>query len=284
MICQLEARFKLADLLRVLSIAPATFYYWRRQFKKPDKDKKLRKLILSIWKSDHHLGSVRITQILSNDYGLKANHKRVYRIMKLLNIQGEGYRRKQRKYDSSKGPEGHRVKNRLNRRFKTNRPYQKMVSDVTEFRISKTNEKIYIEPIMDLYNNEILTYSITSASPNLEFALKPLEMLLKILPKKTYKQFLHTDQGWQYRHNAWQFKLKKAHITPSMSRRATCLDNACIESFFNKLKVEVDDLRQYNSAKELILKIESWITYYNTKRIQMKLGGTSPVKYRQRAA
>jgi putative transposase len=230
------------------------------------------------------MGSVRITQALLNNYDLKVNHKRVYRIMKLLNIQGEGYRKKQRKYDSSKGPEGHRVKNRLNRRFKTDRPYQKMVSDVTEFRIPKTSEKVYLEPIMDLYNNEILTYSITSDSPNLEFTLKPLEMLLKILPKTTYKQFLHTDQGWQYRHNAWQFKLKKAYITPSMSRRATCLDNACIESFFNKLKVEIDDLRQYNSAKELMLKIESWINDYNTKRIQMKLGGTSPIKYRQRAA
>lgn len=239
---------------------------------------------MTIWQADHHMGSVRITKVLLDDYDLKVNHKRVYRIMKQLNIQGEGYRKKKCRYDSSKGPEGNRVKNRLNRRFKTDRPYQKMVSDVTEFRIPKTNEKVYVEPIMDLYNNEILTYSITSDSPNLEFALKPLEMLLEILPKTTYKQFLHTDQGWQYRHNAWQFKLKQAHITPSMSRRATCLDNACIESFFNKLKVEVDNLQQYNSAKELILKIESWITYYNTKRIQMKLGGTSPVKYRQRTA
>lgn len=69
-----------------------------------------------------------------------------------------------------------------------------------------------------------------------------------------------------------------------MSRRAICLDNAWIERFFNKLKVKIDDLRQYNFAKELIQKIESWINDYNIKRIQIKLGGTSPIKYRQRAA
>ncbi|WP_409022799.1 IS3 family transposase [Dellaglioa sp. P0083] len=100
-------------------MAPATFFYWRRQFKNPDKDKSLRKLITTIWQADHHMGSARITKALLDDYDLKVNHKCVYRIMKQLNIQGEGYRKKKRRYDSSKGPKGNRVKNRLNRRFKT---------------------------------------------------------------------------------------------------------------------------------------------------------------------
>ncbi|WP_420848342.1 IS3 family transposase, partial [Pediococcus stilesii] len=64
-----------------------------------------------------------------------------------------------------------------------------------------------------------------------------------------------------------------------MSHRARCLDNACIESFFNKLKVEIGDLKQFNSVEELIQTIEKWIKYYNTDRIQMKLGGLSPIEY-----
>ena len=204
--------------------------------------------------------------------------------MKELGIYGTGYRKKTHKYDSSKGPEGIRVKNRLNRRFSADRPHQKMVSDVTEFKLPKTQKKGYLETIMDLYNNEILSYTITSGSPNLAFAMKPLETLVQQLPNTTYKQFLHTGQGWQYRHRAWQRKLRKAHLTPSMSRRATCLDNACIESFFNKLKVEIGDLRQFESVEALKRAITKWIIYYNTKRIQMKLGGQSPIKYRQLAA
>lgn len=73
-------------------------------------------------------------------------------------------------------------------------------------------------------------------------------------------------------------------VSTSMSRRATCLDNAAMESFFNKLKVEIGDLKQYKNSEELITAIQKWITYYNTKRIQMKLGGVSPIEYRQNAA
>ncbi|MDI6666114.1 IS3 family transposase [Leuconostoc falkenbergense] len=69
-----------------------------------------------------------------------------------------------------------------------------------------------------------------------------------------------------------------------MSRRATCLDNAAIESFFGKLKIEIGVLKQYSSAKELKAVIESWIMYYNNERIQAKLNGYSPVAYRQLAA
>ena len=71
-----------------------------------------------------------------------------------------------------------------------------------------------------------LTYSVTAGSLYLGFALEPLNELLAKLPEASYKRFLHTDQGWQYRHKAWQRKYRKAHLTPSMSRRATCLDNA----------------------------------------------------------
>lgn len=284
MICILEAKFQLFNLLRFLPIAPSTFFYWRRQFKKGDRQRYLKDIMMYIWNQDHHLGVLRLTEKINRDFDLKVNHKRIYRLMKELGIYGYGYHKKVRKYDSSKGPEGIRVKNRLNRRFNTNRRFQKMVSDVTEFKIPSTQEKIYLEPIMDLYNNEILTYAITSGSPNLSFALKPLNDLVKKLPNEHYKQFLHTDQGWQYRHKAWQRTLKKSKITPSMSRRATCLDNACIESFFNKLKVELGNLQDYNSAEELTLAINKWIKYYNTYRIQMKLGGLAPIEYRHQAA
>ncbi|WP_278437698.1 DDE-type integrase/transposase/recombinase, partial [Leuconostoc lactis] len=108
---------------------------------------------------------------------------------------------------------------------------------VTEFKISVTGEKVYLEPILDMYNNEILTYAI-STRPDLAFTLQPLNQLVAQLPKLSYRTTIHTDQGWQYRHRTWRKTLKKNRIIQSMSRRATALDNAVMESFFNKLKVE----------------------------------------------
>ena len=225
-----------------------------------------------------------MAKYIYDNFDLKVNHKRVYRLMKQLGIRGEGYRKQIAKYDSSKGPEGKRVKNLLNRHFDADRPHQKMVSDITEFKVPATQEKIYVEPIIDLYNNEVLSYAITSEGPSLEFALKPIIDLKGQFKNEPYKHILHTDQGWHYRHKAWRKQLKDNQIVQSMSRRATCLDNACVESFFNKLKVELDDLKQYNSGKELIKAIEKWIHYYNKTRIQMKLGGLSPITYRLQAA
>ncbi len=174
------------------------------------------------------------------------------------------------------------MKNKLHRRFKTNRPLQKLASDVTEFKISATGENVYLEPILDMYNNEILTYAI-STRPDLAFTLQPLNQLVAQLPKLPYRTTIHTDQGWQYRHRTWRKTLKKNRIIQSMSRRATALDNAVMESFFNKLKVEIGPLNKYSSAKALIDAVNNWILYYNNTRIQTKLNGHSPVEYRQMA-
>lgn len=141
-----------------------------------------------LWNSDNHLGITRITSLLKSVFNLAVNHKKVANLMHVLGIYGVGYHKQTRKYDSSKGTEGTRVKNHLNRRFECDRALQKMVSDVTEFKVPGTLEVVYLETIMDLYNNEILTYAITAGSPNLEFALKPLNELMMSLPEASYKR------------------------------------------------------------------------------------------------
>ena len=280
---RLEAKFRLVDILKVIPISESTFHYWKRKFNKPDKEKSIRMAIKKIWNTDCHYGVRRVYLMLRKQAEFSCiNHKKVQRIMHEMGLKGLGYQKQLRKYDSSKGPEGKRVKNKLHRRFTTDRPAQKLVSDVTEFKIPSTGEKVYLEPIMDLYNNEILTFSVSS-KPGLKFALSPLDKLIGVLPKKNYRTTIHTDQGWQYRHRAWRRKLKKQKIIQSMSRRATCLDNAAMESFFNKIKVELGPLNQYSTSHELTKEIKNWIKYYNNERIQVKLNGQSPVKFRQLA-
>lgn len=259
-------------------------HYWKRKFKKDDPDEPLRVAIRTIWEADNHYGVRRVyLELRKQPEFAELNHKKVQRLMHEMGLKGVGYNKQSRKYDSSKGPEGKRVKNKIHRRFKTDRPLQKLSSDVTEFKIPSTGEKVYLEPILDMYNNEILAHSI-STRPTLAFTLQPLNQLVEQLPKLTYRTTIHTDQGWQYRHRAWRKTLKQNRIIQSMSRRATALDNTVMESFFNKLKGEIGPLDNYSSAKELIDAINNWILYYNNTRIQAKLNGHSPVEYRQMAA
>lgn len=265
----------------MLPISEATYHYWKRRFNRPDKNQALRTAIKTICQDNPHYGVRRVYLTLRNmDSYKKVNHKKVQRLMHEMHLEGAGYRRVSRRYDSSKGPEGKRVKNRLHRKFKTDRPNQKLVSDVTEFKVPGTGEKVYLEPIMDLYNNEIIAYALDTR-PNLAFALRPLKQLFKKLPKLSYRTTIHTDQGWQYRHRTWRKLLKKHHVFQSMSRRATCLDNAAMESFFNKLKVEIGPLKNFSSAQELMKQVKNWLIYYNNQRIQTKLGGKSPKEFRQ---
>ena len=106
--------------------------------------------------------------------------------------------------------------------------------------------------------------------------------LLRQLSELSYRTTIHTDQGWQYHHRSWRKALKQTSIIQSISRRATALDNS-VESFINKLKVEIGPLNNYSSAKELIETFNTWIKYYNNTPIQTNINGYSPVVLRQMA-
>lgn len=181
-----------------------------------------------------------------------------------------------KKYRSYKGEVGHAAPNVLKRRFDAAGANQKWVTDVTEFKVS--GEKLYLSPVMDLYNGEIIAFE-TSKRP--EFALVGT-MLRKALKKlKPGEQpILHSDQGWQYRMPAYQRALREKCVVQSMSRKGNCLDNAAMESFFAVLKSEFFHLNKFSSVDELQSGLKKYIRYYNHDRIKMKLKGLSPVQYR----
>ena len=194
------------------------------------------------------------------------------------------YNRQTRKYDSSIGPQGQKAKNRLKRRFQTDRPYQKMVTDVSEFRYGKMGQKerVYLSPIKDLCSGEIVSYSIGDR-PTTDFAMKTLIELINQRPILKYRMTVHSDQGVQYQTNTWRQTLKHHHIFQSMSRRATCLDNASMESFSHTMKVELYYEQHYQTRSELVKDMKKWIEYYNQKRIRHTLKGKTPIEYRNLA-
>ena len=167
--------------------------------------------------------------------------------------------------------------NLLERHFKTNQPNRKWVTDVTEFKVN--DQKLYLSPILDLFNGEVVSYNL-SRHPNFKQITDMLEGAFQKLPDKVDNLILHSDQGWQYQMKSYQNLLKAKGITQSMSRKATCLDNAVAENFFGLLKTELFYLEKFDSIDQLEKAIVDYIDYYNNRRIKLKLNGLSPVQYR----
>ena len=193
--------------------------------------------------------------------------------MNSLNIHGK---QRRSKYKSYKGEVGKIAPNILNREFVTDKPYTKLTTDVTEFNVC--DDKVYLSPILDLYNNEILSYSI-SLSPNFNQTRKMLQELFEKLPQEA-KPILHSDQGWQYQMKEFQQLLREHNIIQSMSRKGNCLDNSVMENFFGRLKVEMFYGEKFQTVDEFVHCLTEYINYWNNERISLTLNGMSPVQYR----
>ena len=188
--------------------------------------------------------------------------------------------RKSKKLTTYRGTIGHIAPNHLERHFTATKPNQKWVTDVTEFK-AKDGNKVYLSPILDLFNNEIVSYTL-SYSPNWAQVEKMLKLAVKRLDK-TRGSILHSDQGWQYQMVAYRQILAEHGIIQSMSRKGNCLDNAAMESFFGRLKTECFYGREFNTREEIVNAVRDYLDYYNHRRIQLKLKGLSPIQYRRQS-
>lgn len=264
------------SLLKLAGIPRSTYYYWVKQLGQPDKDAELKTLIQEIY--DEHKGRYgyrRIRDELHNR-GHKINHKKVQRIMKDLGLKCMV---RMKKYRSYKGEEGKVALNILNRDFKAEKPNQKWVTDITEFKLF--GEKLYLSPMLDLFNGEIIAYTLGSR-PTYSLVSDMLDQSFKRLTEVD-ELMIHSDQGWHYRMEKYQLKLKKNNITQSMSRKGNCYDNAVIENFFGILKSEFLYYTEFDSIEHFKQELKEYIEYYNHKRIKAKLKGMSPVQYRTHA-
>jgi len=217
-------------------------------------------------------GYRRITMEMRNR-GYSINHKTVQRLMKQLNLKCMV---RMKKYRSYRGQVGKTAPNLINRDFHAEAPNQKWTTDVTEF--SLFGKKIYLSPILDMYNSEIISYTV-SEHPTLSPVLEMIDIAFERLPENT-NLILHSDQGWQYQHKQYQKKLSDKGVIQSMSRKGNCLDNSIMENFFGLLKSELLYLRAFKDIDEFIAELKKYIFYYNHNRIKGKLKGLSPVDYR----
>ena len=272
--------FRLDLLLETSGLARSTYYYQLKQLDGFDKDKELKAEIQSIY-CEHkgNYGYRRMTLELRNR-GFMVNHKKVQRLMKVLGLSARI--RRKRKYSSYQGEVGKKAENLIQRQFEASKPMEKCYTDVTEFAIPNSTQKLYLSPVLDGFNSEIIAYNL-STSPNLE---QVKAMLDQAFTEEHYENtILHSDQGWQYQHQYYHQFLEDKGIQPSMSRKGNSPDNGMMESFFGILKSEMfyGYEKTFHSLEQLEQAIVDYIDYYNNKRIKVKLKGLSPVQYRTKS-
>lgn len=181
-----------------------------------------------------------------------------------------------KKYRSYKGKMGKIAPNILERNFTAEKPNEKWVTDITEFKLF--GEKLYLSPILDLFNGEIITYTIGSR-PGYSLVSDMLDQSFERLTGDE-NLIIHSDQGWHYQMKQYRHALKGQGITQSMSRKGNCYDNAVIENFFCIMKSEFLYLSEFNSIAQFKQELKKYMDYYNNKRIKAKLKGMSPIQYR----
>ena len=270
----LKADYRLPVLLQVSGLARSTFFYHQARLTSTDPREALKRAITDVFTTNHgRYGHRRIHTELAKQ-GWVVAKKTVLKLMRELALQCKVRRRK--RYNSHQGDQGVIAPNLLDRNFDADAPNQKWVTDVTEFRVGE--RKLYLSPVMDLFDRQIISYSISS-SPNLELANSSLRNALACLEPEQ-KPLVHSDQGFQYQHAFWRQLLHDAGATQSMSRKGNCYDNAVMENFFGHLKEELFHHVRFLSTDALAAALHEYIHWYNNQRISTKLKGLSPVQYR----
>lgn len=197
--------------------------------------------------------------------------------MKMLGVSSK-IRRKRKGYIKSKSQIT--AENILNRKFSADKPNEKWLTDVTEFKIQGSVKKIYLSAIFDLYDKSIISYAISHSNDN-KIVFDTFDLAVKLNP--TSKPLLHSDRGYQYTSKIFHSKLLLNGIVQSMSRVSRCIDNGPMEGFFGTLKTEMYYLNIYHNEKDLIKAISEYIDFYNNARFQKNLKGMTPLEFRNHA-
>jgi len=274
---ELKHKQTVKELCGYLGVNKSGYYaYLKRKDKHPDEE--LKRKIKAIYEQrDKTVGYRRVQDELYRQYQIVVNHKKVLRLMQELRIKSI-IRRKyiHRTSHEVAVSDGRIAENLLNRNFNADKPNQKWVTDITQYRV--LDEKIYLSAIKDLWNNEIVGYHISKRNDN------PLVLETFRITFETHKDvtglIVHSDQGCQYTSHAYHDMLPQVGAQISMSRRGNCYDNASMESFFSHLKVEALYPYHIRSIDEAQRRIEAYIRFYNEDRSQRKLNKLTPVEYR----
>lgn len=271
-----EDKYSLHQLLKCLCMAKSSYYYQRAVMKQSDKYAEIRIRIKIIFQENRNCYGYRRIHGELKKIGITVSEKIVRRIMKEEHLTVPTKRMK--KYSSYKGEITPEVDNIINRDFHAEQPNTKWLTDITEFAIPAG--KVYLSPVIDCFDGMVVKWNI-GTTPDSILVNKMLEDATgTLLPSE--HPLVHTDRGCHYRWTGWIERMQAAGLTRSMSKKGCSPDNAACEGFFGRLKNEMFYGRSWVgvSMDDFINEINSYIEWYNTKRIKQSLGYMSPAEYR----
>ena len=272
-----RSRYPISVMCKFFEVSRSGYYNFVNRLVYTDKDEELARIIKEQQERCFKTYGYRRMWIWLKKQGIYHNPKTILRVMKKYGLLAEIRRR--RKWIQM-GQQIHRYENLLNRQFQADRPNSKWVTDISY--IHTKEGVLYLSMIRDLYDNSIVAYK-TGTKQTINLVLDTIRLAIKKEKNNVAAELqLHSDQGFQYTSQGY-FNLTQSYgITPSMSRRGNCYDNAMAENFFSILKTECIYRSKPKTIKEANELIDNYIYFYNHERIQLKTG-VAPLTLRHSA-
>jgi putative transposase len=273
----LRCEYELSELLITLGIARSSYFYHRARLKQPDKYADARCTMAELFEVNYRCYGYRRLRAALNQKAHYLSEKVVRRLMKQERLYAATPKR--RRYSSYFGEISPAPDNIINRNFHAPNPNEKWLTDITEFQIPAG--KVYLSPMIDCFDGMVVSWTI-GTSPSGDLVNTMLDEAIQTVSDSEDKPIVHSDRGGHYRWPGWLNRMRDANLVRSMSRKACSPDNAACEGFFGRLKTEMFYARTWMdvTVEQFMQMVDSYIHWYNEKRIKISLGSCSPLEYR----
>ena len=273
----LRNAYRLKELLDCLHLSKSSYFYQERVLNRPDKYQNLRQEIREAFAAVNGCYGYRRLHAVLKGRGRSVSEKVIRRVMKEERLVVRNIRR--RHYNSYLGEISPAAPNLINRNFHAEKPNEKWLTDITEFRLPAG--KVYLSPIIDCFDGMAVTWTI-GTSPNARLVNSMLDAAISGL-REGERPVLHSDRGGHYRWPGWIQRMRVAGLRRSMSAKGCSPDNAACEGFFGRLKNEMFYGVSWEgvSLRQFISILDSYLHWYNRERIKQSLGWRSPMDFRR---
>ena len=273
----LRSTHELSALLDALVLPRSSYFYHRARVKAPDKYADARRTMAEVFEKNHRCYGYRRLRAALGHEKLRLSEKVVRRLMKQERLCAATAKR--RRYGSYLGEITPAPDNLINRDFRADHPNEKWLTDITEFQIPAG--KVYLSPMIDCFDGMVVSWTL-GTRPDADLVNTMLDAAVETVDRSERKLVVHSDRGAHYRWPGWLSRIAQAKLIRSMSRKGCSPDNAACEGFFGRLKIELFYARDWQgfTIEQFIKMVDSYIHWYNEKRIKISLGSRSPIQYR----
>ena len=276
--CHEEYGYPIEPCCSILHVSRSAYYNWLsgKLSEREAESERIADLAEQIHTNSPDKGYRRIRDDLERCHGVRISDKRALRICRSRDIKSTVKYASHGCTRNAANPQ-YLAENILDRDFHADKPNEKWLTDVTEFKWYEKGEKrkVYLSAILDLYDRRIVAFVIRDSNDN-PLVYDTFDAAVAANPDA--HPLFHSDRGFQYTNRTFRAKLEAAGMTQSMSRVAHCIDNGPMEGFWGILKRERYYGRRFTDRESLVQMIEEYITYYNNKRLQRNLGILTPME------